>query len=57
MGEPMLTQEQANKIKQLAFSCIEGVANHVSKPTLLSRIALERTKQEFDDYLKEITRE
>lgn len=57
MGEPMLTQQEMLKIKQLTFNCIEAVARYltVSSPSVISKIALVRTKKEFEEYLATLT--
>lgn len=57
MGVAMLTEEQANKIKQLAFNCVEATARYstVSSPSAISKIALVRTKKEFEEYFATLT--
>lgn len=59
MGEPMLTKEQVVQIKQLAFNCLRATANVAgsSNPSVISKIAMHKAKQEFDDYLEKLTRE
>ncbi len=55
MGEPMLTEEQANKLKQLAFNCVEATANYVHRNSVISKLAAINAKKEFDEYLATLT--
>jgi hypothetical protein len=62
MGEPtMITKEQANDIKQLAYNCVLAVNNLRSATSIEEGLALEKkakdAKEAFDTYLKEITYE
>lgn len=58
MGEPMLTEEQANKVKQLADNVAKATVLLAVGPNgsvFIRKIAVMNAEKEFDEYLATLT--
>ena len=58
MGEPMLTEEQANKLKQLAGNIAKASVLLAAGPNgsvFIRKLAAMNAQKEFDEYLATLT--
>lgn len=54
MGEPMITEEQTKKLRELHENVVRASTILAASPGFFKRLVLSKAQEEFDNYLKEI---